>query len=290
MAAIVAERGFAGATVKLLTARAGVSRRTLFECFDTLEDCFLGVLDLGLRRTRTVIADAFAGERCWQGGLRSGLAAVLQLLDDEPIFARVWLVESLAAGPWALARWEAIVGELRGSILDRWSMPSSAPPLAVEGVMASVLAIARMQLLEESEEPLVELLGPMMGMVCAPFLSPRDVESEVAEAHALARRILAERAIRERASEQRPLPAILCNPSARRARHCLLLLAEQPGSSNREVARGIGVAHQSQVSRLLCRLAAEGLVIKRSEGPGKRNSWSLTERGSAIVEVVRTPG
>jgi hypothetical protein len=82
------------------------------------------------------------------------------------------------------------------------------------------------------------------------------------------------------------VPAGLGNPSARRARECLLFLAEHPGSSNREVAAGIGVAHQSQISKLLCHLVGEGLVIKRSEGVGKRNEWRLTPHGGQIARAL----
>jgi DNA-binding transcriptional ArsR family regulator len=92
------------------------------------------------------------------------------------------------------------------------------------------------------------------------------------------------------------LPALLGNPSARRARECLLFLAEQGrlglSPSNREIAAGIGVTHQPQISRLLAQLAAEGLVSKRSQGAGKRNVLQLTERGEQVVRILleRGPG
>jgi len=86
------------------------------------------------------------------------------------------------------------------------------------------------------------------------------------------------------------LPAILSNPSARRAPECLRFLADQGGRglspSNREVAAGIGVTHQPQISRLLSQLAAEGLVSKRSHGAGKRNAWRLTPRGEQVLRML----
>jgi hypothetical protein len=87
------------------------------------------------------------------------------------------------------------------------------------------------------------------------------------------------------------LPATLRNPSARRARECLLFLAEQGGRglspSNREIAVGIGVAHASQISSLLSYLEGEGLVSKRSAGAGKRNEWRLTARGEAVARALK---
>jgi DNA-binding IclR family transcriptional regulator len=87
---------------------------------------------------------------------------------------------------------------------------------------------------------------------------------------------------RERAAA---LPAMLDNSSTGRARECLLFLAEHPDSSNREVAAGITVAHQSHISRLLAYLLQENLVTKRSEGTGKRNAWRLTPRGEEIARA-----
>jgi predicted transcriptional regulator len=82
------------------------------------------------------------------------------------------------------------------------------------------------------------------------------------------------------------LPALLANPRARRARECLSFLAAHPDSSNREIAAGIGVTHQPQISRLLSQLAAEGLVSKRSQGAGKRNAWRLQPRGEQVLRIL----
>jgi hypothetical protein len=49
-------------------------------------------------------------------------------------------------------------------------------------------------------------------------------------------------------------PAIPNN--AHRVRECMIFLAEHPDSSNREIATGIGITDQSQMSRLLARVRA----------------------------------
>ncbi len=79
-------------------------------------------------------------------------------------------------------------------------------------------------------------------------------------------------------------PAIPNN--AHRVRRCLLFLAEHPDSSNREIATGIGITDQSQMSRLLASLARENLVSKRSGGIGKRNAWQLTTQGEEIARML----
>jgi hypothetical protein len=79
-------------------------------------------------------------------------------------------------------------------------------------------------------------------------------------------------------------PAISHN--ARRARECLLFIAEHPDSSNREIATGIGIAHKSQISRLMAHLARENLATKHSEGIGKRYAWQLTPLGEEIAQAL----
>jgi hypothetical protein len=82
------------------------------------------------------------------------------------------------------------------------------------------------------------------------------------------------------------IPGMFANPSASRPRECLLFLDDHPGSSNREIAAGVGVVHPPQISKLLRALAGEGLVTKRSEGLGKRNAWQLTPRGEGLSRML----
>ncbi len=172
MVEVAGERGYAGATVGLVVARAGVSRRTFYGCFDGREACVLELLDLGLERIGDLVARAFAREDTWQDGVRSALASVLGFLDSEPLLARMWLVESLAAGRRVLARRECNLAALREPVVsswpagDRWSLP----PLAAEGAMASVLGIVHSHIVTGWPTPLVELLGPLMGLVAAQYL------------------------------------------------------------------------------------------------------------------------
>lgn len=85
------------------------------------------------------------------------------------------------------------------------------------------------------------------------------------------------------------LPAMLGNPTARRARECLRFLADHPDSSNHEIVTGIGVTHQPQISRLLSDLTREGIVAKRSAGPGRRNAWRLTPHGEVLARALSGP-
>jgi len=151
--------------------------------------------------------------------------------------------------------------------------------------MASVLGIIHTHIVTRRPTPLVELLGPLMGLVAAQYLPSRAVASEIQRGEELARKIQAStgHTIRARVA----IPAVLSNPNAHRVRRCLLFLAEHPQASNREIASGIGVAHASQISKLLSCLHGERLVARHSAGAGKRNAWWLTSRGEEVSRALR---
>jgi hypothetical protein len=118
-------------------------------------------------------------------------------------------------------------------------------------------------------------------------MPPEAVKRQIAQGHRLSSSILAgdhtPHTLGPALAVDTKIPA---KPSARRTRECLTFLSEHPDASNRDVATGIGIAHQSQISKLLLCLADQNLVSKHYLGPGQRNSWRLTQRGQ---DVMRTP-
>ena len=184
---------------------------------------------------------------------------------------------------------------LRSTIVERfWPTPREERPrpLILAGLIASVLGLIHTHLLTKEPTPLIDLLSPIMGLVTAPYLDTHDVAREIEMGSQLAREIAAGDP-RWAPLAQAPVlnlglgaihPAIPNN--AHRVRRCLLFLAEHPDSSNREIATGIGITDQSQMSRLLASLARENLATKHSEGIGKRNAWQLTTHGEEIAGML----
>jgi AcrR family transcriptional regulator len=289
MVSVVYEEGFAGASVTSVCARAKVSRRTFYETFDDLEECFLAVLDDGYHQARAVVTHALVqanGPRL--DGVRSALAALLSLFDSQPQLARVWLLESLSAGPWALECRARNVAAMKRLILEHLRPPAGwePHPLASAGVMASVLEIVQNHMLSAQKEPLMTLLGPLMGLAAGPYLDPDALATEIGRAEEYAQSLLAEPSPERSSGAGVCLPGLLSNPRAHRARRCLLYLAEHPGASNRQVATAIGVASHTHISTLLARLAGIGLLAKQAGRPGHPNEWSLTPHGREVAREV----
>jgi AcrR family transcriptional regulator len=108
---VVAQKGYAAATVSDVVRAAGVSRSTFYALFDGKEACFLEAfrhgVDVMIDRVRGAARAAAADG--WRAQLRAGVRTYLGTLAAEPQFARTYLLEIHAAGPQALsARQEAL--------------------------------------------------------------------------------------------------------------------------------------------------------------------------------------
>lgn len=285
---VVCAEGYAATTVGAVCARARVSRRGFYACFDGLEDCFLAVLDDGYRQVSFAIETGFSRAGDWREGMRLALAELLLLFDRRPEHARVWLVEARAAGAWALARHAENLELLLGQVVERWPVPEGvvAHPLAAAGVIESVLAIVQKRAVIAPQEPMIELLGPLMGLVAAPYLDERAVAVEIDRACELARQLQVSSGRGSSPEQHLVVPALLSDPRAHRARATLVFIGSHPGASNRQVADALGISGHTQVSALLARLRRDGLVHTREARPGHPNSWSLTAYGHSQLGNV----
>ena len=284
MRVLVAERTFHGVSATRLCRHAAVSSRSLAAHFGDTRGCFGVAIDEDTDHICSVLRHGGGGHRTWRAALRGALASLLVYLDAEPMLTRVWLVETLAAGAWAIERRERRLAGL----LDR--LPSvvaglEQSPVALEATLAGVLGVLQVRALLEDPAPRVLLLGELLGAITRPYLDGAAVRAEVAAGERLARVIRSGERIwplPPRPWDISDLPAQLVNPSAHRARACLRFLAQHAGASNRQVAAGAGVAHQSQISLLLGELEAASLVCKCAGDPGRAHAWSLTLRGAEV--------
>jgi AcrR family transcriptional regulator len=294
---VVSERGCVQASVGLVLERARVSRLTFYKVFPGgLDDGLVAVIDTGLERVGAIVSQALEREVSWRDGMRAALAAVLLFFDSEPDLARVLMVQTLGGGPLVLEHREERVEAFRALVVARieHEIPN-ASPLAAEGVLASVMSVVRARLIARESRPLIELLGPLLGLVVEHVADWEMAAEEARRGDELVRAIKAGEiswALPPTATvpSEPPLPAMLANPAARRLRECLLFLAEQGvrelSPSNREIGTAIGVSHKSQISKLLSQLHAEDLAVKRSIGPGGPNEWRLTPYGEETARAL----
>jgi AcrR family transcriptional regulator len=291
-AALVAERGVAALTLGDAIARAGVTRRVFYEHFDDREACLLAAFDLGVERAAERIGPAYAAQSRWRDAIRAGLAELLRFIDDEPALGRLCIVHSLSGGPVLLRR-RAEVQSILWEVVDRGRAEGAAgrnefPPVVAEGVVGAVLTVIQTRLLAQDgdppeERPTIELFGSLMSLVALPYLGAGAARRELTRPAPAARAASG--------GDPGSVPTQYEDLGVRltyRTGRVLQAIARYPGASNREVAERAGIVDQGQISKLLSRLEAAGVIASLSEGTsrGAPNAWRLTEHGERVERGV----
>lgn len=275
--AVVGECGYADMTVARIVARAGVSRQTFYEQFESSEAAFLAAYEQSVQRIASAALPPYRDEEEWGDRVRAGLAALLRLFDDEPALARLVVVEVYAAGPRALAARRRLLEQLRELLLDGAEpalFGGEPPPLVPDALLGSVGSIIHRRLCNGPPEPLSPLLGSLMHLLVNPYLGPAAAEQELRRPAPRARpRQAPERSTLEIGREL--LDRHGMRPGFRTLR-VLEVIAERPGLNNRQIAQAAGDVNEGQISRLLSRLRNLGLIESTSPAnPGHPRAWRL---------------
>lgn len=289
LVSVACERGAAGATVAHVVQRSGVSRRTFYETFSDREECFLAAFDDAIERIAERVVPAFEEQDRWSESVRAALIELLCFMQEEPLLARLVVVESLSAGKRAVARRAQLQSVLTHAI-DQGSRESprdatTAASIAAEGVVGGVSAVLAARLTDGAACPdLLSLTGPLMGMIVLPYLGSAAAAREVERP--VPRREIATRLEREGTMHLRELGMRLTYRTVR----VIAAVAELPGASNRQIGVIAGINDQGQISKLLGRLRRAGLVQNTgtTTGKGTPNAWTLTEQGHAINHSIDT--
>ena len=104
MAQVASTRGYGAMSVQDVVREAGVSRRTFYEQFKNKDHAFLAAYDEASGRLMTTIRSGIDAEKTFEDKISAGFRAFLELLAASPAFAKMCIVEVLAAGPEAIAR------------------------------------------------------------------------------------------------------------------------------------------------------------------------------------------
>jgi AcrR family transcriptional regulator len=285
----VEEVGYARMTVAQVIARARVSRKTFYDLFSDREDCFLAAFERALGRIGQLMGEAYSREAIWRDGIRSALARLLIFIEQEPALARLCIVEALGAGERVLERRAKALEEL-AAVVDQGRFATDAsrepPEVTAEGIVGAVFAVLHTRLLDDDGEPLTDLLGSLMSMIVLPYLGARAASRELLRPRLDVGR---GRGLRPPARSSDPLEGLKMRLTYRTVR-VLMVIAEQPGASNREIAEGSGIEDQGQISKLLARLARLELAVNEGEGQekGAANAWHLTQRGAELERATRS--
>lgn len=179
--------GYVAMSVEEIIVTAGVSRRTFYDAFSSKEDVFLAALDRAVENLLARVQATYDANDTFAGGVRDGLAAFLEFVTEEPGYADMLLVESLAAGPEAIARrnqtLRAFADMLRRGAeqLDEGRRP---PDLTAETIIGGIYEVVYSRSIAGETQELPGLLADLAYSMMQPYVGEEEARLEAAKASA----------------------------------------------------------------------------------------------------------
>ena len=263
--------GYQSLSATTVIAAARVSSKTFYANFAGVEHCFIAAYDEAIEEIAGAMRPAYMRPGPWVERVRAALAALLALLERDPELARLVFVEAPKARDLLGTRRNRILEVLQLALDGGRAVEHAAiPPLADELVVEGVISIIRARVAAREPHELPGLLDELLRVITHAYLGAAVDGAQLA---------------RMRAAGLPPGGVVLEPPEARlrityRTLRVLTAVAARPGSSNRELSEAAGVKDQGQISKLLRRLEAQGLI--RNQGVdrnGVAKRWELTEQG-----------
>ncbi|HEV7529188.1 MAG TPA: TetR/AcrR family transcriptional regulator [Solirubrobacteraceae bacterium] len=289
---LIAEVGVTRTSGQAIIRRARVSRSAFYAHFRTHDACIAAAFEHALEVAHERAAPAYAAERGWRSQIRAALHALLELLEQRRDIAELLIIRSATV--------DGAAGERRRDILRRLAelieagandSRASRSPLAAQALAAGAVSVIEVRLLEARREPLTALLNPLMGIIVLPYRGGPAAAAELKRAPPRANPTSQRRSARTGARE-RGFDACPMGRVTYRTMRVFTALHERAPLSNVEVAKHADVKDQGQISKLLHRLAREGLVDNSglAQPSGHANAWRLTDAGRQVLGAMEQDG
>jgi len=181
VADVTSAAGYVEMTVEGIIVTAGVSRRTFYEHFKNKDEAFLAAYDeIAALLVERVVGAVQAGDGFAERAA-AGLGTFLDFLASEPAFARMCIIEVLAAGPDAISRRNNVMHAF-AQLIDTQAkelLPDrDSPPLTAETVVGGIYEVVYGRVLRGEIKELPELLPDLTYSALLPYLGPEIAGDE----------------------------------------------------------------------------------------------------------------
>jgi AcrR family transcriptional regulator len=172
LAELTSEQSYEATKISDIVRRAGVARKTLYDNFEGKEEVFLATFDATrdeiLRRVEESAAEADGG---WEERIEAGLGAFLGYVAEQPLLARLCMVEALSATPTTTKRYEEALETFVE--LTRRTLPRDErlPETIDETLVGGVAWIVYQQIRRGEAEQVMDLLPELTDFMLAPHVS-----------------------------------------------------------------------------------------------------------------------
>jgi AcrR family transcriptional regulator len=179
MVAAVSEHGYEATRVADVLELSGISRNTFYKHFDNKLDCFLATMDaIVLGGGADVVGAYLNGEGEWDERLAVALDVLVAGIVAQPAAARLYYVESYAAGPRAIARVEEMgdrLEELARQALDGSPQHAGVPRDLLRAILRGFRRIFQARLRAGRQEELLESTPQLLAWALAYQAPPQPL-------------------------------------------------------------------------------------------------------------------
>jgi AcrR family transcriptional regulator len=174
LAEVVAEEGYARATVDAVLKRAQMSATTFYANFAGKDDAMLAAIDSACSQIVAAVLPAFRRAPDWPHGIRAAYAALFSFLASRPALANLAMVEVYAAGLEAMRRRLEALQPLQELIAGGFELAPEVPRIIPEGIAGGVYTLAYRRLRERGAAELPNLAPICAYITLSPFVGPDE--------------------------------------------------------------------------------------------------------------------
>jgi AcrR family transcriptional regulator len=170
-------KGYAEMSVADIVACAGIGRDVFYLHFKDKQDAFLAAQQHNLQDHLNACAVSFFSASTWPERIWNGLRKVTEIIAADPALAHLWLVESYAAGPAALAHTEEMMVICTLYLQEGYTYrPECAhlPRLYSEAIVGALYEISYQEIEQGRGARIGELLPQLAYIALAPFAGARQ--------------------------------------------------------------------------------------------------------------------
>jgi AcrR family transcriptional regulator len=179
---VASEKGYPGSTIAEITKRAGVDGRAFYRQFANKQEVFAAVHELFFQHLVALTASAFFTGESWPERIWKAVHTFAGVLESNPKLAYFEFVESHAAGPLAMQRFNDATAAFTIFLQEGFQQHHSNPPphVALEAIVATSFEVFYLQLRRHSDVPLAGLTPHLARLSLVPFLGAVETDELIA--------------------------------------------------------------------------------------------------------------
>lgn len=173
----VAESGYNAVTITGVAEGAGVTTRTFYKYFESVEDCYLGAFDAAVDLLSQPLVDPYTSAAEWPEKVRAALAAGLDFFAASPELAKLLLTEPFVAGPNVSRRYQAEIARLAPFLREGRKLSAEAesfPETTERGLIGSIASQVGRKVSAGEAADLPKLLPDLTQFALSPYLGTAE--------------------------------------------------------------------------------------------------------------------